>query len=303
MAITFFSVNGAGFTGGGGGTVNTGNGISGDGSVGTPVILGGLLDQATIIDLNGFGLFINGTGVSTVFDPSFETSVLNGTSESVVQTSAASGLAQLISFDSDLLFSARIATQSVPASSVKLLFVLTDTGTGFFKSVVLESGVLGISVNDTIDNIGFVGTADYSTAVLASPGGLAYPQLITVQNLINNTSVRTLGTWDLLALSTTQVVKTLAVPAGHSVLYRMNYSLGYISGVANVQISLQYTDIRGNAINQNIALGLIGLGNIAANGYPTVFKPAPGTNVTVTVTVSGVISFDTSGSIEQLFSI
>lgn len=51
MAITFFSINGAGGGGGGGSTVNTNNGISGDGSVGTPVVLGGkpLTADTTIV--------------------------------------------------------------------------------------------------------------------------------------------------------------------------------------------------------------------------------------------------------------
>lgn len=51
----------ASFSGGGGGTINTSNGISGDGSSGNPVILEGQLNQATNIDLNGqvFQLGIN----------------------------------------------------------------------------------------------------------------------------------------------------------------------------------------------------------------------------------------------------
>lgn len=46
----------ASFSGGGGGTINTSNGLSGDGSVGNPAILGGQLIQDTQIDLNGFAL-------------------------------------------------------------------------------------------------------------------------------------------------------------------------------------------------------------------------------------------------------
>src|SRR5882724_1537993 len=53
MAITFFSINGAG-GGSGGSAVNTDNGISGDGSVATPVILGGKpLTANTTIELAG----------------------------------------------------------------------------------------------------------------------------------------------------------------------------------------------------------------------------------------------------------
>lgn len=50
MPINFFSINGAG-SGGGSSSVNTANGLSGDGSVGTPVILGGTINQNTDIEL------------------------------------------------------------------------------------------------------------------------------------------------------------------------------------------------------------------------------------------------------------
>lgn len=272
MGITFFSVNGAGQQSGVS-TVHTSNGISGDGSVGSPVILGGLLSGATVINPNGQFLQIADEVVGTA----------GGFQVTIGDSTSATGQGAL----------------EVNEASASMVYTKNSTS---FKRLTTDP-TTGIKVIDNIDNLGLLGDADYTAEVLASPGGLAYPQLITIQSLLGTNNIKTLATWDLLAQSTTQNVLTYAVPAGHSVLYRMNYSLGYISGAANAQISIQYTDIHGNAISQNIALGLIGLGNIAANGYPTVFKPSPGTNVIVAVTLSGVISYDTSGSLEQLFSI
>lgn len=140
--IVIFDVN----TGGTGGAQNTANGLSGDGSVATPIILGGSpLTQNVILSGTGvsFEIFVdNGAGIQSEFVLSPGANTI-----SAADTTPATALLDLVANSFNSYFS--------------LLFQNDGPGTqrqviGSKNDLRLTTGK-GVGVKDTIDNIGLIG--------------------------------------------------------------------------------------------------------------------------------------------------
>jgi len=122
---------------GGGGTVNTDNGISGDGSVGTPVILGGKpLNQGTIIQLAGFALDFSDSDGTNNFQ---QTNSLGNWSVAQANAGFESIMSVLLSGGN---FSAGMA--------------FVNLSSGNLKQVAVNNTQTGILVTDSIDDVGLL---------------------------------------------------------------------------------------------------------------------------------------------------
>lgn len=175
--------------GGGGGTVTGGdNGLSLSGS---DVILGGNpLNQNTTLDVAGFELDVIGnnsgktllwqTEGDFVFISITDDTLGNSGSFSIGDTDANIGVQD----DALATTFSGIDTHYYGPGDVDAKFYLGSIPGMVQTGIFIRSTVPGILVGDGLNSIGLIGSSDYSTAVLASAGGLAYPQLITVQNLI-----------------------------------------------------------------------------------------------------------------------
>lgn len=144
----------------------------------------------------------------------------------------------------------------------------------------------GIILNDNIDNIGLVGGADYTNPSLP----LQYMQRIAAGSFLAAPIV------DLEGLTTAQTLFTFT-PATPGT-FRLNVTAGYVSGAGLMQGYYSYTDIRGNVTNVQV-IG-IDSGHLDANVSPLVFKAAAGDAITVISTISGVIEYDFSCTLEKL---
>jgi|ERR1700688_659910 len=135
------------------------------------------------------------------------------------------------------------------AGGVNMSTVIGITNhTSHQKRMIIDETVLsGFQIFDDIDNLGFAGQADFSAAVLAYPGGLAYPQLKTVNSLISaGSGAPIVGTTNLRLQTTSQTVLLYTVDATHNRLLRVSANMFNNSlPVGAVQLQLRYTDETG----------------------------------------------------------
>lgn len=245
--IIIFDTN----TGGSGATVQTDNGLSGDGSVGTPVILGGTLNQATTIDGQDFSLEINFENaieeiesVLTLTTETIELTLVQGPAGSIDQAN----LILLASVGEVPSFELLTSTQSPAAQQ------------GFFSANSGNNDLAsGIEVKDSIDDTGMYYPAgnNYFNSNNPHAGDNYIPQLGDIKGIFSEI-VGEINTptppGPHTALNTTQTI--YAVPAGADRLLRINPALflGSLGTTTAVNYNLIYTD-QGSVVRTiNLAL-------------------------------------------------
>lgn len=285
MAINFFSINGAG-GGGGGGSVTTNNGISGTGTAGDPIILGvNPLTEDTTIDVSGhlFEIIDGGSDTFFVVQPNqINLAVNSGIASPFIlmqnnqlQLNGTDG----VNVNTSLLIGIDGGTAKL---SVTMLWV--DIPSGNFKSIEM-SNRSGIEVHDEVDNIGLIGVADFTNTAepLQYVQRAALPQKAAI---------------DSAGQSTTQTLLTYAPPA--DAIIRVNAYAQFQAGTGNVKISVDYTDIEGNA--QTVSFpGQTDPITTSSQLASMVIKAKGGTDVDVNYTVVGSINYAAGATIENLF--
>lgn len=199
-----------------GATVNTVNGISGDGSIGTPVKLGGALNQATTITTNGQELIIG--------DPALNLATidLDNTGPGVLHLYAGSAAFSVYSQDS-----AGIQLRSNPG------------GPNF---VAIDVQDVGLTVTDSTNNVGLVGNGLFpingNSAQYAQYGNI--PGLPSSQSFNGVTSSNTVT----------------YTPVNNSTLRINAVALNHTTASGNLDITCNYTDTQGNPQAFAIQLGI-----------------------------------------------
>lgn len=268
MAINFFSINGTGGGGGGGITVvHTANGISGDGTVGTPVILGGLLNQATEIDASDFDLDI----VQFLSNPDafVKLKFFNNTILQLIAQHAAG-------------VQAGVTVGGISSPHPFWNMVLLDAGTT--KAITAQNNIEGIDITDTIQHIGLNGNELFPLS--GNPNQYAQYGNIASKG----------GATNSIAANTTiaSVIHTAGV--GNNELVRVNVSALFTTFGAGaiVDFSIDYTDVLGNA--RNAVLGTIN--TVDPTSFPAIVLAIHDSN---TVILSGILS-GTPGAIFNAYA-
>lgn len=302
-AINFFSINGAG-GGGGGSTVNTLNGVTGDGSVATPVELGGKpLAHQTTIDANGNDFHLsqlNGDNTEVSMDLTGAEKIgFNGIGI-VAGPGQATGYVGVKLDDPDLtglavaelsaLESTNVAKAMVRAYAQNPVVIAEmatyDIGSGYNKYIRIRetSGSTGIEVLDNIDGIGLIGKVVFSQSDPKQyvqfgniPGGIVASKNVPGQNATDS----------------------LFYSVGSSYEYvRVSVWALYRTGTGSVQPSITYVDNNGNT--QTINFGAINSVTMNNDVSPLDIQVQASSNVEIDWTVTGTIVFDEIATIEKL---
>lgn len=271
MAITFFSINGAG-AGGGASAVNTANGISGDGSVGTPVILGGNpLNQGTTIALAG---------------NSFEFNDNDGTNHLEFFQSATLFQVELFQPGEFGSFFNMQGNAGGDAAGYFANMKFIDIGAAGHTKSLEVSGIAGtgVAVVDQVDNIGLLDSdlhAVSSNKQYAQYGNISHnvasvnvPGLINISANLNYT-----------------------VAAGGEFL-RVNPWALYRTGTGSVTITINYKDNGGT--NRTITLAAISSIAPVLSINPSVFFAQSLSTVNINWAVVGLITYDQAATIEKM---
>lgn len=216
-------------SGGSGATVVTGNGLSGDGSVGSPVILGGTLTQDTTVDGSNFVLdFLATDGANNSGDISNSNNgpTLTGQSDQNDSATVSAGNTPGLGAWWDLVFN-NLSSRKQAISS---------------KFAPLNTGHLGLQVNDNIDNVGLNGAALFP---VNNPDQYAQYGNISANVGTVNTALQT----------ATQTFLLYTVNATHNQLLRVNPAifLNSLGATTNVSYALSYTDQAGTVRSITLA--------------------------------------------------
>jgi hypothetical protein len=254
-----------------GGTVLTGNGVSGDGSAGAPVILGGALAGGTVIDTTGQTLSIsNGLGGSGLY--------LNEPFADFVQ---------IISIDSVTGDGAFFTVQGNAAGGVAMF--ISNAGNTQRKSIEFNQGPVGLEVRDDFSNVGLIGTSLFP--VSGDPN-----QYVQQGNLSGSFAAAT----DLAGQSATQTIVTYTLPNSDAIIRVNAYAL-WRSGLGSVAVTVQYVDALANAVTKSFGAS-VALGNIDTSFPALVIKARGLTTVDLIWTITGAGFYDGGGVIESLFA-
>lgn len=262
MAIIFGNSNGGG--GGGGSTVNTANLISGDGSVGTPVVLGGnAANQNNNLDITGFQFSLNGPNVVAEVSDSGQSILLDCVN---------------IVDDSE-------ATLSLSGGGTASLEAADSAGDPIGMSI--EANGAGILIFDQVFNQGIANQFDYSSNT--------NPLRLVQLNELGGSEV---ASSKVAGESATQALVTYAIPTSTTTQYRVTMSLVGVTGIGTVQASVAWTDTQGNAQTKNI--GGSTTGGVDNGASPLDIFCLNGTNIVLTATVTGTIIYDAAALIQFL---
>ena len=281
MPIVIFN---DGTNGNGGSMVNTGNGLSGDGSSGTPVVLGGTLTADTTIFTNGHDLAVTGGVVGNGLFANDNAATLAGVS---VSGNSTAGI-------------------SATGSTDYALAIMQANNDGGGRHAITMEPITGapqpISVTDSDAQIGMVYTDDYSVngeafgnnwvpswgAVLdAIAGSGAAPVVVKCNSIGGQTSDTTLVTYE----NTT----------GTTAMYRVSVWLGnrVTSTGTSVISCVAGSDVAGNTTT----LGTIATAGVVTSDLsPTivvVYLDNLGT-ITLSLSITGTVICDASWCIERL---
>lgn len=178
--------------GGGSSMVFTANGISGDGTIGTPVILGGNpLNQATTIDLATFELNFSSNASPSdscnfVFGGSLWDFLLLNTGISSFEMNANNNAGVIIASDLVALSNSQLV---IGTTGFQLFY--TAIGGGTTRGFEGDQASAGIVVTDSLGLLGMIAQADYSANIIITPN--AYTTVLAVQALIAATPVAAAG--------------------------------------------------------------------------------------------------------------
>jgi hypothetical protein len=302
---------------GGGGTVTTANGISGNGSVGTPVILGGPLNQATTILLTGQVLTFDDTTTSTTGEVSIR--IGDSTSEGQafldvfdagidIQTNGP-GTTQLSDFSlspseirtrlvgrTDNNATGIIEVSEFTPNQPQIILATSNGVTG--QSIFLQQANTAqpISITDDLTGIGMEAFADYSTGIIAN--GNAYTTTTAVKKIIGsfNAAIDSAGN----TVSKPALV-SFVVPSGDGMFLCSGYTL-YRSGLGSVAITVGYTDVLGNPQTIGIGVTPCSAANTNTAYSPIFIKAKAGTTVVINWVLTGAMTYDAGGVIQFLGS-
>lgn len=244
------------------GLTNANSGLSVFG--GNTARLGGALLAAATINTSTFQLTITATGggVTTRYQHSFAGMTFN------------------------LIQGVFTVGQNLTANSSnsEIKSFINDSSSGNDKFISLKVGQTGIVVEDTIDNVGLIGTALFPVSgsdQYAQYGNLTIPQNFALP----------LGSGNRTAL-------TYAVTGGDACI-QVNCSLSTSVAGTGCDVFLNYTDINGNPKS----LTLTADGGVIGN-YPAAtqtIEAQNGTNVTVDAVASGGNVYRVTGAIVRFF--
>ena len=228
MGFTFFNINGGG--GGGGGMVTASNGLT---VVGSDLQLGGILSKDTIVNTSNHRINFEGTDVS---GNSVGLSLVP--SDLYMTTLSTDGSSVMLDLNAD--------------GKVGFLNVFNGATSGT-KSIQLNTvdDNNGIVIADTVAAIGLTGSDDYSVNTLKTPR--AYVQMTALRKVLDSySSVFTGSTINGISAATT--ILNALVPSGSPTgqhLFRVNFSINYFAGGANVTgvTSFSYVARNGNVVN------------------------------------------------------
>jgi hypothetical protein len=264
-------------------SVHTASGISGNGTVATPVILGGTPIAAnTSIDANNHELLIG--------DPNFVNPVLQINNSQIRMIAGnnqiavnPTGLSELVSNDG----AGGIGTVTCRPDGIVLN--IADSG-GNKTSITLDTGF--ITVNDFAANTGITANGTVYPVNPAVPD--QYAQYGNINSSLFNVAAQ-----DTAGQTTTQVIPPAYTPLSDSII-RVNAYAFYVTGTGSVAVTVAYTDRLGTA--RTATLGSVAVGTPVTSFPATILKVKGGTTVSVTYTVTGTITYDAGATIENLFT-
>ena len=274
-AINFFSINGTGGGGGGGPTVvNTENGIVGDGSLATPVKLGGTMSEFTDIQVPPTGN---------------------------LRFIATDGANQFAHFEIDpvIIHADCIDISSGLGARFNIGFVAGDVVAQFsvFNNAVQQTGLFITNdntpvVKDEINNVGLNG--DVLFPVTGNPTQYAqYGNVAATFPISQNVAQVT---------TATPVIYTASLTSNQLIKVNAQAIITTFAAGVILTVSIDYTDTQGNA--RNVPLGVVN------TAVPSAFPPVVlGVHDSNTVILSAILSgtpggvFDLFGNVEVLGNI
>lgn len=244
--------------------VHTNSGISGDGTVGTPIILGGNpLTAPTTIDYNIQTLILSGT------DGTNSSQMVFDSSDAILSVSNAA-------------LNGVMGATVLPGGHIETVMEL-QTGTGN-KIVSITDNVTGIRIHDDPDNVGLIGDTlfpESSPNQYAQYGNIPAAPVHVAKNL------------------TTGSINIITSPVGSNSVFRIDISLSIaVSSGLGVNVVLNWTDINGNPATQNITSGTP-IGNFPGNSV--TIQTAPATNISIDTLDSGGNTYSVVGAIQPIF--
>jgi|SRR5579859_16870 len=263
-------------------SVHTGSGISGNGTVATPVILGGALTGDTNIDVGTHELLI---GDSTFTNPVLQVD------NTIIRMLAGNNLIATDPTGRCELFSSDGAGNTATASTLPSQITLNVVDSSF-NSATLSIDSTHIVVNDFSSNVGITAGGNVYPVNPAIPD--QYAQYGNITSALFNAAAQ-----DTAGQTTTQVIPPAYTPLSDSII-RVNAYAFYVTGTGSVAVTVAYTDRLGTA--RTATLGSIGVATPVTSFPATILKVKGGTTVSVTYTVTGTITYDAGATIENLFT-
>lgn len=273
-------------------TVNTNNGISGNGSIVTPVILGGKpLTAVTVIDLGGFSLELMEN-----IDPSHHCAYIFQSSSidlQIIDTIAQVSSEYNQTHNGFEIFGTNLATGAVGTVSAVfdgvVLTYITDGGGG--KAVHLDEAT-GLLVVDNADHIGLVGTADFSTNAILDNN--AYAQVAAVKKI-----APVIVAADAQAGNVNTSTTIVSFVPGTDGIFRFSATGMYRSGTGHVNINAEYFDLNGDPIQVSFGTDLSSVN--PSPTYPSLVAHCQaGGAIVIQFDFTGTITYDAGGVLERL---
>lgn len=311
--------------GGSGGVVIANNGLSGDGTVGTPVVLGGDLLENTFINPNGKqiaigGLIITGSKTQSNETPSAATDLVRLQDIGVAAGGAQNGL-QFTGGKYQWGGNPLLATTNVDLNGQSFQFTDADGNVQSFHGTYMQLALAsGLNVYFQNNGISYVGTSgvlmqfsldptfggtnvydgnvmEFQSPVRSSVVPTDPLDLVRKSDLPDDAIIRAQGS--IIGTVNSGNILTFANGGIGDIVLRVNAVLIVRSvGVGTATINVGYTDSTGTArVSQMVTAAAAGAPLAPASSIST----QQGTAVTIDLVITGTITVDVYAYVESIF--